>query len=70
MDSYTTADIYSFVDIPGKDLWMPQFKDVRLTFRVRNLTNAVYAQWSDPGLPDSVLLGAPRTYEVGASAKW
>jgi iron complex outermembrane receptor protein len=70
MDSYTTADIYSFVDIPGKDLWMPQFKDVRLTFRVRNLTNVVYAQWSDSGLPDQVLLGAPRTYEVGASAKW
>ncbi|HEY1983222.1 MAG TPA: TonB-dependent receptor [Xanthobacteraceae bacterium] len=70
MDSYTTADIYSFVDIPGKDLWMPQFKHVRLTFRVRNLTNVVYAQWSDSGLPDQVLLGAPRTYEVGASAKW
>jgi iron complex outermembrane receptor protein len=70
MDSYTTADIYSFVDIPGKDVWLPQFKDVRLTFRVRNLTNVVYAQWSDSGLPDQVLLGAPRTYEVGASAKW
>ena len=70
MNSYTTADIYSFVDIPGKDLWMPQFKDIRLTFRVRNLTNVVYAQWSDSGLPDQVLLGAPRTYEVGASAKW
>jgi len=70
LDAYTTADVYAFVDIPGKDVWMPQFKNLRLTFRVRNLTNAVYAQWADPGLADQVLLGAPRTYEVGASAKW
>jgi iron complex outermembrane receptor protein len=70
MLAYTTADVYSFVDIPGRDLAMPEFKTVRLTFRVRNLTNAIYAQWADPGLPDQVLLGAPRTYEVAASAKW
>jgi iron complex outermembrane receptor protein len=70
MNSYTTGDIYTFVDIPGRDLSMPTFNTVRLTFRVRNLTNTVYAQWSDPGLNDQVLLGAPRTYEVGASAKW
>jgi hypothetical protein len=37
---------------------------------VRNLTNAIYAQWADPGLPDQVLLGLPRTYEFGASARW
>jgi iron complex outermembrane receptor protein len=70
MLAYTTVDVYSFVDIPGRDLAMPQFKTLRLTFRVRNLTNAVYAQWADPGLADQVLLGAPRTYEVAASAKW
>jgi iron complex outermembrane recepter protein len=70
MVAYTTADVYSLVDIPGRDLSLPEFKTVRLTFRVRNLTNAIYAQWADPGLPDQVLLGAPRTYEVAASAKW
>ncbi len=49
---------------------MPEIKTVRVSFRVRNLTNAVYAQWADPGLADQVILGAPRTYEVAASAKW
>jgi iron complex outermembrane recepter protein len=70
LDPYTTEDIYAFVDIPGKDIWMSDFKTVRLTFRVLNLTNIVYAQWSDTTYPDQVLLGAPRTYEVAASAKW
>jgi iron complex outermembrane receptor protein len=70
MDAYTTADVYAFVDIPGRDVAMPDLKTVRVTFRVRNLTNAIYAQWADPGLPDQVLLGAPRTYELAASAKW
>ena len=45
-------------------------KPCALTARVRNLTNVIYAQWADPGLPDQVLLGAPRTYEIAASAKW
>lgn len=67
---YTTADAYAFVDIPGKDLPWRAVDTVRVTFRVRNLTNAVYAAWSDSGLPDQVLLGTPRTYEVAASAKW
>jgi iron complex outermembrane recepter protein len=70
MDSYTTADVYTFVDIPGMDVAMPELKNLRITFRVRNLTNTVYAQWSDSGLPDQILLGPPRTYEVAASAKW
>ena len=70
MDAYTTADIYAFVDIPGRDIAIPDLKTVRLTARVRNLTNVIYAQWADPGLPDQVLLGAPRTYEIAASAKW
>jgi iron complex outermembrane recepter protein len=64
MLAYTTADAYAFVDIPGRDVsW-------RFTFRVRNLTNAIYAAFSDPGYPDQVYLGFPRTYELGASAKW
>jgi iron complex outermembrane receptor protein len=43
---------------------------VRVTFRVRNLTNTTYAAFSDPGYPDQVYLGDPRTYEVATSFKW
>ena len=68
--NYTTGDLYAFVDIPGRDLWWQGLEKMRVTFRVRNLTNALYAQYADPGLNDSVLLGAPRTYEISASAKW
>jgi iron complex outermembrane recepter protein len=70
MDAYTTADIYAFVDIPKRDLPWQGLDSMRVRFRVRNITNTVYAQWSDPGLPDQVLLGAPRTFELSASAKW
>ena len=70
MDAYTTADAYTFVDIPGRDIAWPEIKTLRLTFRVRNLTNAIYAAWADPGYPDQIYLGAPRTYEIAASAKW
>jgi iron complex outermembrane receptor protein len=70
MRPYTTADLYAFVDIPGRDLWWAGLEKMRVTFRVRNVTNALYAQFADPGLPDQVLLGAPRTYELSASAKW
>jgi iron complex outermembrane receptor protein len=42
----------------------------RLTFRARNLTNAIYAAWSDPGYPDQVYLGAPRSFDVGLSGKF
>ena len=70
MDAYTTSDVYTFVDFPGQDIAMPEIKNLRVTFRVRNLTDAIYAQWADPGHPDQVLLGAPRTYEVAASTKW
>jgi iron complex outermembrane recepter protein len=45
-------------------------RNMRVTFRVRNVTNTVYAAWSDPGFPDQVYLGAPRTFELSASAKW
>jgi iron complex outermembrane recepter protein len=68
--AYTTADVYTFVDIPGRDLWRPEIENLRIGFRVRNLTNVVYAQWSDTTYQDQVLLGAPRTYEVWASARW
>jgi iron complex outermembrane receptor protein len=70
MLAYTTGDVYAFVDIPGKDLPWRTLDALRVTFRVRNITNAIYAQWADPGLANQVLLGDPRTYEVAASAKW
>ena len=70
MDAYTTVDLYAFVDIPGKDFGNPEIKTVRISFRVRNLTNAVYAAFSDPGYPDQVYLGDPRTFEVAAHFKW
>ena len=68
MNDYTIADAYAFVDIP-KSAFMAVDK-TRLTFRVRNLTNKIYAAWGDPGYPDQIILGAPRSYEVGASFKF
>lgn len=70
MEPYTTADVYAFVDVPGRDLGNPNVKDMRVAFRIRNITNAVYAAFSDPGYQDQIYLGAPRTYEVAASFKW
>jgi iron complex outermembrane recepter protein len=67
---YTTVDLFAFVDIPGRDLWWDGLEKMRLGFRVRNLTNALYAQFSDPGYPDQLYLGAPRTFELSASARW
>jgi iron complex outermembrane recepter protein len=70
LDAYTTADAYAFLDISGRDVAMPKLENLRISARVRNLTNAVYAAWSDTTYPDQILLGAPRTYEIGASAPW
>jgi iron complex outermembrane recepter protein len=69
MNAYTTADAYIFVDFDRPSIW-PEINKARLTFRVRNLTNATYAAFADPGLPDQVYLGAPRTYEAALSLKW
>jgi iron complex outermembrane receptor protein len=68
MNNYTTVDAYAFVDIPKT-----VFNSVdrtRLSFRVKNLTNKLYASWGDPGYTDQIILGAPRSYEVAASFKW
>jgi iron complex outermembrane recepter protein len=70
LNGYTTADVYAFLDIPGRDVAVPELENVRISMRVRNLTNAIYAAWSDTTYPDQILLGAPRTYEIGASARW
>jgi iron complex outermembrane receptor protein len=61
MLAYTVADAYAFVDLK---------KNTRITFRVRNLTDKTYAVWADPGYPDQILLGAPRSYEVSAALKF
>ena len=38
----------------------------RLSLQVRNLTDEIYAPWSDLFYPEQVLLGAPRTSELSA----
>ena len=70
MEPYTTADLFAFVDIPGRDLGIPKIDTTRVSFRVRNVTDTVYAAFSDPGYQDQIYLGAPRTYEVATSFKW
>jgi iron complex outermembrane receptor protein len=60
MLAYTVADAYAAVDV----------RRMRLTFRVRNLTDEKYAIWGDPFYPDQILLGAPRSYEISALVKF
>jgi iron complex outermembrane receptor protein len=68
MNQYTLFDAYAFVDVP-KSVFNGIDK-TRISFRVKNITNKLYAQWGDPSYPDQVILGAPRSYEVAASFKW
>jgi iron complex outermembrane receptor protein len=70
MEPYTTADLYASIDIPGRDLSLPTLEKARISFRVRNVTDKVYAAFSDPGYQDQIYLGAPRTYEVATSFRW
>jgi iron complex outermembrane recepter protein len=70
MEPFTTADLFAFIDIPGRDLGVPTIDKARIAFRVRNVTDTVYAAFSDPGYQDQIYLGAPRTYEVATSFKW
>ena len=70
MEPYTTADVYAFVDIPGREFGQPLIKDTRVAFRVRNITDKIYAGFSDPGYQSQVYLGAPRTFELATSFKW
>jgi len=70
LNAYTVADAYVFVDVPGRDLLWPGIDNTRLSFRVRNLTDKKYAIWGDPGYPDQVILGAPRSFEVAAAFRW
>jgi iron complex outermembrane receptor protein len=68
MNQYTLFDAYAFVDVP-KTVFNGVEK-TRISFRVKNITNKLYAQWGDPGYTDQVILGAPRSYEIAASFKW
>jgi iron complex outermembrane recepter protein len=68
MNAHTIFDAYAFVDIPKT--YFRGVDRTRITFRVKNLTNKLYAAWGDPGYTDHVILGAPRSYEVAASFKW
>ena len=68
MNAYTIGDAYVFVDIP-KSVFQA-VDQTRISFRVRNFTNKLYAAWGDPGYPDQIMLGAPRSYEVAASFRW
>lgn len=68
MNAYTTFDAFAFVDIPKT--YFPGVDRTRISFRVRNLTNKLYAAWGDPGYTDQIVLGAPRSYEVAASFRW
>ena len=70
MEPFTTADLFAFIDIPGRDLGVPTLDKARLAFRVRNVTDTAYAAFSDPGYQDQIYLGAPRTYEVATSFRW
>jgi iron complex outermembrane receptor protein len=68
MNQYTLFDAYAFVDVP-KTVFNG-FDKTRISFRVKNITNKLYAQWGDSSYPDQVILGAPRSYEIAASFKW
>jgi iron complex outermembrane receptor protein len=70
MNAYTLFDAFAFVDVNPRDLGWQGVKDTRIGFRVRNLTDKKYAVWGDPGYPDQILLGAPRSFEVSANFKW
>jgi iron complex outermembrane recepter protein len=69
MDSYTVVDAYMFIDLERPSLF-PTVDQARLTFRARNLTNRLYAEWADPGYPDQIYLGAPRSFDMGLSFKF
>jgi len=69
MDEYTFADAYMFIDFE-KTSWLPSVDRTRLAFWARNLTNRTYANFVDPGTPNQVYLGAPRSYEAALSFKF
>lgn len=65
MPAYTLLDVFALVDIPIKSISADD--PLRLTFRVKNLTNRRYAAYGDPFYPDQIFLGTPRTFETSLS---
>lgn len=61
LKSYTVLDLYATYALS---------KSVRITGRVGNATNKAYAQWADVNYPAQVLLGAPRSYELGVTVRF
>jgi iron complex outermembrane receptor protein len=59
--AYTVADAALSINLQEK---------TRVTFRIRNLTNRIYAIWSDPFYPDQILLGAPRSAEIALRTRF
>ncbi|MDR6858732.1 outer membrane receptor protein involved in Fe transport [Variovorax guangxiensis] len=58
MNGYTTASAHATWTLPKGDL----------TFRVRNLTDKLYAYWSGANSNNQVMIGAPRSFEVAYRA--
>jgi iron complex outermembrane recepter protein len=70
MNAYTLVDAYVFVDIDPRDIAWYGVQKARVTFRVKNIADKIYAVWADPGYPDQIILGSPRRYEVAALFKF
>ena len=68
MDAYTTADVYAFVDVPGKDLAIWTSRPAHHIPRA-NLTNAIYAAFPIRAIPIRSIW-APADPELAVSAKW
>ncbi|CAN7735871.1 TonB-dependent siderophore receptor [Variovorax sp. LjRoot290] len=58
MNGFTTATAYATWTLPKGEL----------TFRVRNLTDKLYAYWSGANANNQVMVGAPRSFEVSYRA--
>jgi iron complex outermembrane recepter protein len=61
LNSYTLIDLVGIYHVT---------KNVDATFRVNNLLDKAYAQWAEPSYPSEVILGAPRSFTFGVSARF
>ncbi|MBB6254588.1 TonB-dependent siderophore receptor [Nitrospirillum iridis] len=61
LDSYYLVDLYASYRLSA---------GLMLTGRINNLFDKAYAQWADIYYPSEVMLGAPRSAEVGIVAKF
>ena len=61
LSAYTVIDAALTLDVG---------RQTRLSLRGRNLADRVYAIWADPFYPDQILLGAPRSVELGLAMRF